>query len=681
MHNLPRLGIGTRIGLFAGASMALLAALLLTGYAYKQKETIVSGEVKAARQLVLMAESVREQAAHKWELGVYSPEKLRKWAEQAKDREALEERVLDAVPIVNAWRAAQAKAEQGGFRFKPLRRNPRDEEHAPKSPIEKRALRHFEENPDARDFYAVDEAENAVRYFRPIHLSETCMNCHGDPARSEELWGRSDGRDLLGYKMEGWEEGELTGAFEVIRPLDQAEARLISNLWRSSGTALALLILAVGVLVWFIRRQICRPLHATIDNMQCIADHGDLSARLPSARLPEMKALADSFNRFVDSLSSTFRDYRSQTAQLASASEELSATAEEISGNAQASSQRVEQVSGSAQEVNNVVQDVANNIQEVSESANRTTQSTQQGKEAVDQAAERLDALKSSSSRVDEIIATIQDIAKKTDLLALNAAIEAANAGEHGKGFAVVADEVRQLAEQTSQATTQVNGIISEVRGHSDSSVEAMQQVQERMDEVLANIEHTDQSANQIAASAEELAATMGETTDNMGEISGSVDQVADSVVQIQDASQQLGDLASDLQHSLELYRLESSESAASTGGGVTFRKAKSDHLAWRTKLRDLLNGKASLSLEEATSHEHCRLGKWIYGEGLERYGHLQEMKHLESTHKALHQSIKAVIDHKNRGSAEEANREFARFQEYSEQVIADLDGMAARLE
>ena len=515
---------------------------------------------------------------------------------------------------------------------------------------------------------------NAVRYFRPIRFTESCLVCHGDPSRSQALWGRDDGRDVLGYKMEGVDEGDLKGAFEIIRPLDKAQAQLSTNLWTAGiGAALVVGLIVLGML-WFVQRRISRPLNDTINRMQCISESGDLTARVPEARVPEMGRLSRSFNEFVTGLAETFKDYRNQTSQLASSSEELSATAEEISQNAQSSSQRVEQVSSSAQEVNEVVQDVANNIQTVSDAAGKSSQSTQEGKEAVDQAAQRLDKLKASSGRVDEIIATIQNIAKKTDLLALNAAIEAANAGEQGKGFAVVADEVRKLAEQTSQATTQVNDIISEVRQHSDSSVEAMNQVQSKMDEVLSNIENTDQTANQIAAAAEELAATMSETTDNMGEISGSTDQVADSVVQIQDAAQQLGDLANDLQHSLEMYRLDQSEGG---GGGTMFRKAKSDHLAWRTKLRDMLNGKASLSEQEATSHEKCRFGQWIYGEGKQNYGQMKEFQDMEATHKSLHQAIKKVIQLRNQGKNDEANKEFARFQELSETLMNQLDTLA----
>jgi methyl-accepting chemotaxis protein len=600
--------------------------------------------------------------------------------EEANSKRQKEERVLDAVPVVNAWEAAQAKAKQGGFRFKPLRRNPRDEDNAPTDPIEREALEYFDANPEANDYYVVDQKDNAVRYFRPIHLTETCLNCHGDPARSEEVWGRTDGKDILGYDMEGWDKGDLTGAFEVIRPLDDAQATMRANLWWASGLALLVLAASIGLMGWILTRAITRPVNEAVSHLGHVSEHGDLTGELDEGSVGEMGSLARSFNQFIQNLRNTFKDYRSQTSQIAAASEELTSTAEQIKQNADSTSQRVEQVSGSAQEVNNVVQDVANNIQEVSDSASKTTQTTKEGQEAVNQAAQRINNLKDSSDRVREITATIEAIAKKTDLLALNAAIEAANAGEHGKGFAVVADEVRKLAEQTSDATGQVNNIVSDLQGHSDESVSAMDQVQSKMDEVLSAIEHTDQAANQIAAAAEELAATMSETTENMGEISSNADQVAESVSQIDDAATQLADLASDLQHSLELFRLEESEGGGTSGDAAMLRKAKSDHLAWRTKLRDVLNGKESLSEDETGNHEKCRLGKWLYDEGMPKYGHMQEMKDLEKVHKQLHQSTTKTVKLKNEGKVDEANAEFQKVHDYGEKVIDYLNQLEKKV-
>lgn len=106
----------------------------------------------------------------------------------------------------------------------------------------------------------------------------------------------------------------------------------------------------------------------------------------------------------------------------------------------------------------------------------------------------------------------------------------------------------------------------------------------------------------------------------------------------------------------------------------LDFVLAKSKHFAWRVRLMSFLRGEESLTTDQVVSHEHCDLGKWIYGEAVEKYKNEPKIFELEQVHKELHKHIKNVVELKNVGKEGEANTEYDKMTEVSKTIINLLD-------
>ncbi|WJW75125.1 methyl-accepting chemotaxis protein [Thiohalobacter sp. IOR34] len=90
-------------------------------------------------------------------------------------------------------------------------------------------------------------------------------------------------------------------------------------------------------------------------------------------------------------------------------------------------------------------------------------------------------------------------------MLALNAAIEAARAGEQGRGFAVVADEVRALSQRTTEATTEIKGLIETINVDSREAVDRMARSTEMANHNLEQARAAGEAFGSIAAAVAEI--------------------------------------------------------------------------------------------------------------------------------------------------------------------------------
>jgi methyl-accepting chemotaxis protein len=111
----------------------------------------------------------------------------------------------------------------------------------------------------------------------------------------------------------------------------------------------------------------------------------------------------------------------------------------------------------------------------------------------------------------------------------------------------------------------------------------------------------------------------------------------------------------------------------------LDFTMAKIKHASWKLKLRDFLDGKPGLTPAQATSHKDCDLGKWLYSEGLTKFGTIPEMRTLEREHEGLHKLIKTIMDLKTAGKIKQAEEEYKKIDPVSKKIVELLGTLEER--
>ena len=186
---------------------------------------------------------------------------------------------------------------------------PRQAANAPDE-FEQEALAAFNADPERKAFWRVVDAGDGTRVFRytePLYVTESCLECHGDPAG--EL-------DQYGYAQEGMQVGEVGGAMSIIEPMDIYAAGIQDSMIQQAIMVLFMMVAAFAGLYFVTSRLVLRP----IDELRTAAGavgKGDFNYTLtvpnPGERpRDELSELAGEFDRMARDLEKLYADLEGQ---------------------------------------------------------------------------------------------------------------------------------------------------------------------------------------------------------------------------------------------------------------------------------------------------------------------------------------------------------------------------------
>ncbi|MHA0036059.1 methyl-accepting chemotaxis protein [Deinococcus sp. PESE-13] len=300
--------------------------------------------------------------------------------------------------------------------------------------------------------------------------------------------------------------------------------------------------------------------------------------------------VVDSINLMTDELAATLQQVQAASASVSGGSKQMLGTTEAIQQGAQLTAAEAQRVAEQVSQITATIRQMAQNAQTSAQTAREALLASQQGQEAlqetlggmqnirreVQQVSKRIKTLGDRSLEIQEIVDTISQIARRTNLLALNASVEAAGAGDAGGRFGAVADEIRQLATTSAQATTRIAGLIKSVQAEvQDVIVEAEEGTREveqgyriagsagqRLQDIGELTERSAQLAESIAASTQEQVQSVERVNAAVQQIAEVAQRSESAVQQGRSTAQQLEDLARQLDTSLARFRLPEPGSA-----------------------------------------------------------------------------------------------------------------------
>ena len=422
--------------------------------------------------------------------------------------------------------------------------------------------------------------------YRHIYVGGKGLLIH--PPHSDEVWGmmcEGDIEEIYKFRSLNLKLPLVVGAFSLMM--------MAAQLMLSTGE-MAFKTLLINVLPWIInigivglmtKILVVNPMKNVVHILQDVAEGGgDLTLRVPKTSNDEIGEVSRWFNKFLSSQLATIKraGMVSRTSEESSGS--LSLRTEGIQSQAPLVKESVKTIVGNLSKQNKVfestkvkftkltsesekidqsitmidhkINNTSTNATKSIESSSNVLNTMENLKDEMSTAMTSMHTLQDYSNRINNIVSTIDKIAKQTQLLALNATIESARAGEAGRGFGVVAENISNLAIESAKATVTIGHLISEVQQETEITAQNIENISGRVQkgsdsvsETIATFKVIQEEIMDVSETASNISSVvksqsrdfmnineeMEELTEALREGSANVEESSESVLQTVD--------------------------------------------------------------------------------------------------------------------------------------------------
>jgi methyl-accepting chemotaxis protein len=327
------------------------------------------------------------------------------------------------------------------------------------------------------------------------------------------------------------------------------QARFVTLAFVSAGLAAALyLFISFGKVLDGGLREVAFHIDAMRD--------GDLTTRPRAWGADEVARLMHTLSEMQTSLRRIVSQVRNASDSIVHASGEIRGASMDLSGRTEQSAANLEETAAAMEEIAAIVRNNEATVGEATRLADTNAQAAERGGQIIGQVVKTMQDINGSSSRIGDIIGTIDGIAFQTNILALNAAVEAARAGEQGRGFAVVASEVRALAQRSASAAREIKTLITTSMEQVENGTRVVREAGTTIDDIVGSARQVRELLAEVANGAREQTAGIAQSAKAVQEMDTVTQQNAALVEQTAAAAGSLNDQAVGLAGEVSQFKL-----------------------------------------------------------------------------------------------------------------------------
>ena len=289
------------------------------------------------------------------------------------------------------------------------------------------------------------------------------------------------------------------------------------------------------------------------------------------------KQMADNLIRLIGKVQQSSLDIRSAVNQINVSARELEATATEQASSTTEVAATTKEIARSAEGLNRAMDGANERVYETVSMAETGNQKLKELGSLMNDFVKsttsfslNLSLIADKASKISGIVTTISKISEQTNLLSLNAAIEAERAGEYGKGFSIVAHEISRLADQTSNASQDIEFMVKEMQNTVSNGVMKMDKFSK---DVFSSVSNVDEIRNHLSNIIDEVstvspvfevvtkevhyqADSAKQISEAMGQLKTTVEQTKYSLTEFKRATQSLADSITELMQEVSYFKI-----------------------------------------------------------------------------------------------------------------------------